>query len=116
MSYTDEQIKSVCEDAMNVLDGLTDTQNITFPTEAIINGMKNGLTPEQIGSNARAAIEELPLFNNGTYNFTGSNMTIFNLSSYMEGAIITSIKNLEPVDEESDDENPDSNPDQDNND
>ncbi len=63
--YTDEQIKAVCDEAAKVLYGNTDAQNVTFPTTAIINGMKEGLDADTIADNARAAVENLPLYNNG---------------------------------------------------
>jgi len=89
--YTDEQIKSVCDKAIETLHGLTDAQNVTFPTTAIIDGMKNELDADTIANNARKAIEDLPLFNNGTYNLIGSNLNIFNIASYMRGAVYNEI-------------------------
>jgi hypothetical protein len=95
MSYTDEQIKSVCDKATEVLHGFTDAQNVTFPTTAIISGMKAGLDADTIANNARDAIQGLPMFNNGTYNTVGSNLNLFNLCSYMRGVIYNEIKALE---------------------
>lgn len=94
-AYTDAQIKSVCDKATEVLHGLTDAQNVTFPTAAIISGMQAGLDAETIANNARKAIDDLPLYNNGTYNLIGSNINMFNLSSYMRGAVYNAIKELE---------------------
>ena len=95
MAYTDAQIKSVCDKATEVLHGLTDAQNVTFPTTAIIDGMKKGLDAETIANNARKAIDDLPLYNNGTYNLIGSNINMFNISSYMRGAVYNAVKELE---------------------
>lgn len=95
MSYTDEQIKSVCDKATEVLHGFTDAQNVTFPTTAIISGMKAGLDADTIANNARAAIDDLPLLNNGTYNTTGMNLVMFNYGSYLRGAVYNAIKELE---------------------
>lgn len=95
MAYTDAQIKAVCDQATEVLHGLTDAQNVTFPTTAIIDGMKNNLDADTIANNARKAIEDLPMYNNGTYNTIGSNMVLFNLASYMRGAVYNAIKALE---------------------
>lgn len=102
-AYTDEQIKSVCDKATEALHGFTDAQNVTFPTTAIISGMKAGLDADVIANNARAAIDDLPLLNNGTYNLIGSNINMFNLSSYMRGAVYNAIKELNQT-EESDNE------------
>lgn len=93
--YSDAQIKSVCDKATEVLHGFTDAQNVTFPTTAIISGMKAGLDADTIANNARAAIDDLPLFNNGTYNTIGSNLVMFNYGSYVRGAVYNAIKELE---------------------
>lgn len=94
-AYTDEQIKAVCDRATETLHGMTDAQNVTFPTTAIISGMKAGLDADTIANNARAAIEDLPLLNNGTYNLIGSTLNMFNIASYMRGAVYEAIKSLE---------------------
>lgn len=108
VTYTDEQIKSVCDKATNVLHGFTDAQNVTFPTTAIINGMKAGLDADTIANNARAAIDDLPLLNNGTYNLIGSNITMFNYASFLRGAVYDAIKELEDTaaEEEQQEEEP----------
>lgn len=95
VTYTDEQIKAVCDKATEVLHGMTDAQNVTFPTTAIIDGMKKGLDADTIANNARKAIDDLPLLNNGTYNLIGSNINMFNIASYMRGAVYQAIKELE---------------------
>jgi uncharacterized protein YjdB len=95
VNYTDAQIKQVCDAAINTLHGLTDAQNVTFPTAPIIEGMKAGLDADTIANNARKAIDDLPLLNNGTYNLIGSNINMFNISSYMRGAVYQAIKELE---------------------
>lgn len=95
MSYTDQQIKQVCDKAAEVLHGLTDAQNVTFPSTAIISGMKEGLSADVIANNARDAIIDLPLLNNGTYNWSNYNMKINNIASYMRGAVYNAIKELE---------------------
>jgi hypothetical protein len=56
--YTDAQIKTVCEAAINSIAGMTDAQNVTFPTTPIIEGMNAGLSAEVIASNARESISE----------------------------------------------------------
>lgn len=95
MAYTDAQIQEVCKKATEVMHGLTDAQNVTFPTTAIIDGMKKGLSAEVISANARKAIDDLPLYNNGTFNLTGSSINMFNLSSYMAGVVYNEISKLE---------------------
>ena len=100
ISYTDEQIKSVCDQATAVLNGMTDAQNVTFPTTAIIAGMKAGLTADEIANSARDTIDNLPLLNNGTYNLIGSNITMFNYASYLRGAVYNAVKALEDAAEE----------------
>ena len=95
VTYTDAQIKAVCDKATEILHGMTDAQNVTFPTTAIIDGMKKGLDADTIANNARKAIDDLPLLNNGTYNLIGSNINMFNIASYMRGAVYQAIKALE---------------------
>ena len=95
MSYTDQQIKQVCDKAAEVLHGLTDAQNVTFPSTAIISGMKEGLSADVIANNARDAIIDLPLLNNGTYNWSNYNIKINNIASFMRGAVYNAIKELE---------------------
>jgi uncharacterized protein YjdB len=57
--------------------------------------MKKGLSANEIANNARKAIDDLPLFNNGTYNLIGSNINMFNISSYMRGTVYQAIKEFE---------------------
>lgn len=95
VTYTDDQIKAVCDKATEVLYKMTDAQNVTFPTTAIVSGMKAGLDANTIANNARKAIDDLPLLNNGTYNLIGSNINMFNIASYMRGAVYNAIKELE---------------------
>jgi len=105
MAYTDAQIKAVCDKAADVLHGLTDAQNVTFPSTAIISGMKAGLSADVIANNARKAIDDLPMFNNGTYNTVGSaTLNLFNLASYMRGVVYNEIKALENAQEEDEEE------------
>lgn len=95
MAYTDQQIKNVCDKATDVLHTQTDAQNVTFPTTAIIEGMKAGLSADVIANNARASIEGLPMYNNGTRNSIGFNDDLFNLASFMRGVVYKEIKALE---------------------
>lgn len=94
VTYTDEEIKQVCDAASSVLAGYTDVQNVTFPSTAIISGMKANLSPEEIADNARKAIEDLPLFNNGTYNTIGMNLTMFNYCSFLRGAVYNAVRDV----------------------
>lgn len=94
VKYTEEDIEKVCKAATDTLCGLTDAQNVTFPTAAIRDGMKAGLPVDEIVNNASKSIDNLPMFNNGTYNLTGSNLTLFNLRSYMRGAILSELNNI----------------------
>ena len=100
--YTDAQIKTVCEAAINSIAGMTDAQNVTFPTTPIIEGMNAGLSAEIIASNARESISDLPMYNNGTYNFIGSSMTIFNIGQILYGAVLEAIKGLSSESQEED--------------
>ena len=95
VKYTEEDIEKVCKAATDTLCGLTDVENVTFPTAAIRDGMKAGLDADTIANNARAAIDDLPLLNNGTYNTIGSNLVMFNYGSYVRGAVYNAIKELE---------------------
>lgn len=94
VKYTEEDIEKVCKAATDTLCGLTDVENVTFPTAAIRDGMKAGLPVDEIANNASKSIDNLPMFNNGTYNLTGSNLTLFNLRSYMRGAILSELNNI----------------------
>lgn len=94
VKYTEEDIEKVCKAATDTLCGLTDVENVTFPTAAIRDGMKAGLSVDEIANNASKSIDGLPMFNNGTYNLTGSNLVLFNLRSYMRGAILSELNNI----------------------
>lgn len=94
IKYTEEDIEKVCKAATDTLCGLTDVENVTFPTAAIRDGMKAGLPVDEIANNASKSIDDLPMFNNGTYNLTGSNLVLFNLRSYMRGAILSELNNI----------------------
>lgn len=94
VKYTEEDIEKVCKTATDTLCGLTGVENVTFPTAAIRDGMKAGLPVDEIANNASKSIDGLPMFNNGTYNLTGSNLVLFNLKSYMRGAILSELNNI----------------------
>ena len=74
MAYTDEQIQSVCDKASEVMKDFTDVQNCTFPSTAIIKGMKEGLTAED-KTNLRAKAYDIVL--NG-YELGGGSVRISN--------------------------------------
>ena len=99
VNYTDAQIKQVCDAAINTLHGLTDAQNVTFPTAPIIEGMKAGLDADTIANNARDSISDLPMYNNGFINTVGNaGFELFNLASYVRGAVYEAITALNTSD------------------
>ena len=88
--YTDEQIQKVCSAASDVMKDFTDVQNCTFPSTAIIEGMKAGLTAEEIGNKAYDSIAKLPLHQTG-FGLVGMGDTMHNIALYMQGEIIKQI-------------------------
>ena len=94
MAYTDEQIQLVCDKAADVMKDFTDVQNCTFPSTAIIKGMKEGLTAEEIASNAYDTIAKLPLYQTG-FGLVGTGDSMKNIALYMQGAILNAIKAID---------------------
>ena len=94
MAYTDEQIQLVCNKAADVMKDFTDVQNCTFPSTAIIKGMKEGLTAEEIASNAYDTIAKLPLYQTG-FGLIGTGDSMKNIALYMQGAILNAIKAID---------------------
>ena len=94
MAYTDEQIQLVCNKAADVMKDFTDVQNCTFPSTAIIKGMKEGLTAEEIASNAYDTIAKLPLYQTG-FGLIGTGDSMKNIALYMQGAILNAIKTID---------------------
>ena len=93
MAYTDEQIQAVCEAAADVMKDFTVPQNCTFPSTAIIESMKAGLSAEEIADNAYETIRNLPLYQTG-YGTVGIGTNMFNIASFMRGAVLNAINNL----------------------
>ena len=94
MAYTDEQIQLVCNKAADVMKNFTDVQNCTFPSTAIIKGMKAGLSAEEIASNAYDTIAGLPLWQTG-YGLVGTGDSMKNVALYMQGEILNTIKAID---------------------
>ena len=94
MAYTDEQIQLVCDKAADVMKDFTDVQNCTFPSTAIIKGMKEGLTAEEIASNAYDTIAKLPWYQTG-FGLIGTGDSMKNIALYMQGAILNAIKAID---------------------
>ena len=94
MAYTDEQIQLVCNKAADIMKDFTDVQNCTFPSTAIIKGMKEGLTAEEIASNAYDTIAKLPLYQTG-FGLIGTGDSMKNIALYMQGAILNAIKAID---------------------
>lgn len=99
MAYTDEQIQAVCDAAADVMKDFTVPQNCTFPSTAIIAGMKAGKTAEEIASDAYDTIAGLPLYQTG-FGLVGTGDSMKNVALYMQGAILNAIKAITPVEEE----------------
>ena len=94
MSYTNEQIQAVCDKAADVMKGFTDVQNCTFPSTAIINGMKAGKSAHEIAADAYDTIAKLPLYQTG-FGLVGTGDSMKNVAMYMQGAILNAIQELE---------------------
>lgn len=94
MSYTDDQIQAVCTTASDVMKDFTDVQNCTFPSTAIIAGMKAGKTAEEIASDAYESIYKLPLHQTG-YGLVGMGDSMRNIALYMQGAVLNAIKEID---------------------
>lgn len=93
MSYTDEQIQKVCNAAADIMKDFTDVQNCTFPSTAIIAGMKAGKTAEEIADDAYNAIANLPLHQTG-FGLIGTGDSMHNIALYMQGEVLKQIKAL----------------------
>lgn len=94
MAYTEEQIQKVCEKAADVMKDFTDVQNCTFPSTAIIAGMKAGLSAEEIACNAYDTISKLPLHQTG-FGLVGTGDSMKNVALYMQGAILRAIEEID---------------------
>ena len=64
MAYTNEQIQLVCDKAADVMKGFTDVQNCTFPSTAIIQGMKAGLSAEEIAKRSVKIASNICIYTN----------------------------------------------------
>ena len=93
MSYTDEQIQKVCNAAADIMKDFTDVQNCTFPSTAIIAGMKADKTAEEIADDAYNAIANLPLYQTG-FGLVGTGDSMHNIALYMQGEVLKQIKAL----------------------
>lgn len=93
MSYTDEQIQSVCDVGYEIMGHFTNVQNCLFPSTEIIKGMKAGLSPEEIADNAYYSICNIPLNHTG-YNTVGMGDDMHNIACYLRGEILNRIKAL----------------------
>ena len=92
MAYTDEEIQSVCDQAADILPSLTDVQNTTFPSTAIMQAMKEDKTPDEIADAAYYAISTLPL-TNSRWQMTRNN-NIFNYAQIVRGVVLNAVKNI----------------------
>lgn len=104
VSYTDAQIQEVCDIAASVMKDFTDVQNCTFPSAAIIAGMKAGKTAQEIASDAYDAVSELPLHQTG-YGLVGTGDSMRNIAKYMQVSVLKAIENI-PVPEEPKEDEP----------
>lgn len=93
MSYTDEQIQLVCDKASEVMKDFTVVQNCTFPSTAIIEGMKAGKSAQEIASDAYNAICGLPLYQTG-FGLVGTGDSMKNAAMYMQGVVMNAITEL----------------------
>lgn len=85
-AYTDEQIQEVCDAGYEIMGKFTEIQNCTFPSTAIIKGMKEGLSAEEIADMAYHAIIDLPVRQTG-FGLIGMGDSMHNIATYMAGEV-----------------------------
>jgi len=86
MTYTEEQIKIVCDKAASLLKEFSDMKTCPFPATPIIEGMKEGLIPDEIGAQAYQAISKLPF--NQAVSEEIAKESMRNIATFMKGRII----------------------------
>ena len=96
MTYTDEQIQSVCNAGYEIMGKFTDVQNCQFPSTVIIKGMKAGLSAQEIAVNAYNAVANLPL-RQTSFGLVGTGDTMHNIALYLQGEIQKRIESFEVV-------------------
>ena len=96
MTYTDEQIQSVCDAGYEIMGKFTDVQNCQFPSTVIIEGMKAGLSAQEVAVNAYNAVANLPLRQTG-FGLVGTGDTMHNIALYLQGEIQKRIEAFETI-------------------
>ncbi len=86
MIYTEEQIEIVCDKATKLLKEFSDMKTCQFPATPIIEGMKEGLAPDEIGARAYHAITKLPF--NQAVSEEVAKESMHNIAVFMEDKII----------------------------
>lgn len=93
MSYTENQIQAVCDKVAETMKDFTVVQNYTFPTTAIINGMKAGKSAQEIADDAYNSICNLPLYQTG-FGLVGMGDSMRNVAMHMASAVRQAIEAL----------------------
>lgn len=94
--YTEEQIESVCSACFEIMGHFTSVQNCAFPTVAIKQGMKAGLSAEEIAANAYEIAAKLDLHQTG-FGLVGMGDSMRNVASYMRVEVEKRINALTPA-------------------
>jgi len=93
MTYTEEQIQWVCDKSAKLLKEFSDMKSCMFPSGPIIEGMKTGLTVEEIGAKAFDSITEIPV-SQTSFNENVAQMSMHNIAIFMQGKIMDFINNV----------------------
>lgn len=94
MNYTEKQIQEVCDKVAETMKHFTVVQNYTFPTTAIINGMKAGKSAQEIADDAYNSICKLPLYQTG-FGLVGMGDSMRNVAMHMASAVRQAIEALD---------------------
>ncbi len=90
-TYTDEQIQYVCDAGYEIMGKDVDVQTCMFPSTVIREGMKEGLSADEIADKAYHAVAHMPVFR---YNLVGAFDNIDNLARYMANEVKHRIESL----------------------
>lgn len=90
-NITQEQINEVCAKVAEVMMNETAVQNCTYPTTQIVEGIKTGLSPEEIGNNCYNCIIDAPAAPS-QYFVMSARTTLHNLGQFMSGVTKEELK------------------------
>ena len=107
MAYTDAQIQEVCTKASESMKNFSDVQNCTFPTAAIIEGMKAQKTPEEVAEMAFNSVKDLqPTFKDGYNQLAQPNRNpMLNIAQFMSETVRSEIAKIDSQNQDDNDDN-----------